>query len=80
MLSIAVGGKGPLWINHEQRRYYRVHLLTDLLGDLVVVRDFGSLDSQRGRVVTTVVSDHAAAIHFIDELNTLRRRHGYHPY
>lgn len=69
------------WIHHDRRRYYRIYVFRDLLGDLVVVRSFGSLDTQRGRVVNTVVPDHfEASSHVIRRLDLLRSKHGYEQY
>jgi hypothetical protein len=37
-----------LWINQEKRRYYRVRVYQDLLGDWVLSRSWGALDSSKG--------------------------------
>lgn len=45
-----------LWVNQEKRRYYKVLVYEDLLGDLVFLRNWGSLDNARGGVKTEIVS------------------------
>jgi len=44
-----------LWINQEKRRCYRVRVYQDLLGDWVMVRSWGSLDTLRGGSKTDLV-------------------------
>lgn len=44
-----------LWINQEKRRSYRVRVYQDLLGDLVMIRSWGALDTFRGGSKTDLV-------------------------
>lgn len=44
-----------LWVHQEKRRYYRVLVYQDLLGDWVLNRSWGALDSGRGGVRTEVI-------------------------
>lgn len=64
------------WIHPEKRRYYRVSTCIDLLGDRVMVQDFGSLDTHRGRRITRPIpgGDTDKAIRAIGKI---RIAHGY---
>ena len=44
-----------LWIHHEKRRYYRASVYQDLLGDWVLMRDWGALDSKLGGMKTELL-------------------------
>jgi hypothetical protein len=37
------------WVNTQKRRYYSARLYTDLLGYLILMRVWGSLDSERSQ-------------------------------
>lgn len=37
-----------LWVHPEKRRYYRASVYKDLLGQWILARDWGSLDSRLG--------------------------------
>lgn len=43
------------WLNEEKRRYYKVFVYKDLLGDLVLLRNWGSLDNAKGGIKTEIV-------------------------
>lgn len=45
-----------VWVNKEKRRYYKVMVHRDLLGDLILLRNWGSLDNERGGMKKEVVS------------------------
>lgn len=45
-----------LWIHPQKRRYYRASVYQDLLGDWVLLRDWGALDSKLGGMKTELLS------------------------
>lgn len=45
------------WVNKQTRRYYRVHLDRDLLGDLTLTRSWEGLDSRLGRIKNEFIPD-----------------------
>ena len=58
-------------------KYYFVELTIDLLGDLVVVCHYGSLNTKHGHTKTYYVEDHNKAQKLIDQITRTRFRHGY---
>ena len=38
------------WINTKTRRYYKIAVYDDLLGDRILMRNWGSMDNKLGRV------------------------------
>lgn len=66
-----------VWINKATRRYYRVHLQPDLFDAMTLIRCWGSLDTQRGRVRNDVIQSWAHGLKLIEEIDKLRRSHGY---
>lgn len=65
------------WENKQTRRYYRVHLGRDLLGDLTLTRSWGSLYSRLGRIQNEHITDLKQGRKILDEIGKLRARHGY---
>ncbi|MES9940336.1 MAG: hypothetical protein ABW104_20955 [Candidatus Thiodiazotropha sp. 6PLUC2] len=65
------------WVNKQKRRYYRVHMDRDLLGDLTLTRSWGSLDSRLGRIQNELISDLKQGRKILDEIGKLRVRHGH---
>lgn len=45
-----------LWIHSKKHRYYRASVYQDLLGDWVLFRDWGALDSRLGGVKTELLT------------------------
>ena len=45
-----------LWIHSKKRRYYRASVYQDLLGDWVLLRDWGALDSKLGGIKTELLT------------------------
>lgn len=66
-----------IWINKATRRYYRVHLQPDLFNEMTLIRCWGSLDSQHGRVRNDVIKSWAHGLELIEEIDKLRKNHGY---
>lgn len=65
------------WLNNKTRRYYHAVVCRDLLGDLVVTRTTGSVDSSRGRVMVFPVKSYSEAGEMLDRVSVDRKRHGY---
>jgi len=65
-----------LWINKEKRRYYKVMVYRDLLDDLVLMRNWGSLDTARGGIKTEIV-DHQQAMDLLVEIGRQRVKRNY---
>jgi hypothetical protein len=66
-----------LWINREKRRYYRAIFQRDLLGDLILVRSWGSLDSNHGRVQHEIVDSQDTGALKLAEIDKVRVHRGY---
>ena len=67
------------WIHAEKRRYYRAFTETDLLGNMVVVQDYGSMDTARGGRLTRIAKDSEDADKVLRSIGKIRLRHGYTP-
>lgn len=65
------------WVHTEKRRYYRASAEIDLLGDMVVVQDYGSLDTARGGRLIRIVRDLEEARRVLISIGSVRARHGY---
>ena len=65
------------WLNEKTRRYYHAVVGRDLLGDLVVTRTTGSIDSARGRIMSFPVKDYSEASEMLGRVALDRNRHGY---
>jgi hypothetical protein len=65
------------WVNSEKRRYYQAHLVVDLLGDWVLLTAWGSVDSHRGNMRSTLVESHADGLERIQAIDKRRRQRGY---
>jgi len=74
--GIMVVGK---WINKDKRRYYRLLLGTDLLGYLVLEREWGSLDTKQSNKKTEVFSlkDIEGLAVKLDQVVKTRKSHHY---
>ncbi|HID82050.1 MAG TPA: hypothetical protein EYP51_06735 [Thiotrichales bacterium] len=67
------------WVHAEKRRHYTLHLGQDLLGDWVLVRSWGSLDSQRGQVSRQLVGDWDKGLEALEAAHKRRHARGYQP-
>jgi len=67
------------WVHPQKRRWYTILLHRDLFGDLVLIRAWGSLDSQRGGEKKEILEDIGDAEKRLKENRRLRLRHGYRP-
>ncbi len=68
-----------LWVNPVKRRYYRAFLCTDLLGDVLLHRSWGSLTSSRGASQCELVISWQDGLARLDSIAKTRRQHGYEP-
>jgi hypothetical protein len=66
-----------VWINCKTRRYYTVHLAEDLLGDWVLLRSWGSLDSGAGNIRKDLVTDYRSGCLEVESIASTRQAHGY---
>ena len=58
-------------------KYYIIDLITDLLGDLVVVCFYGSLKSNLNHTKTYFVADKLKAMELIQKIVKVRYKHQY---
>ena len=65
------------WINPEKARYYRVFLDQDLFGDWTLIKVWGGIGSNRGRMHSTGVASYEAGIELVDEIARRRSQRGY---
>jgi len=69
--------KNYYWINNEKRRYYRIYILKDLLGDISVIRAWGSLDSNAGSQVRHSLIEQKTIDSLLERLCLQRKHRGY---
>jgi hypothetical protein len=66
-----------VWINKKTRRHYTAHFQEDLLGDLILVQSWGSLDSGAGRIQKSLVTNEHEGILAIEAISRTRKKHKY---
>lgn len=66
-----------LWIHPQKRRYYRAALYQDLLGDWVLLRDWGALDSKLGGMKTELLSGLEDGEEKLTMIARRRKQHHY---
>ena len=71
-------GQHYLWVNTAAQRYYRLRVQRDLLGDLSMIRTWGSTRHAKGGMKADCVLDRTTVSQRIEAINKRRRRHGYH--
>lgn len=65
-----------LWVNKNKRRYYRLIICKDLFGDTILMKEWGSIDSNGGRLVSQPIDpDNQEAI--LDDIRKRRISHQY---
>lgn len=77
LCRIAPSATQRTWINPEKARYYQVHLAQDLFGDWTLIKVWGGIGSNRGRMHSTGVTSYKAGVELVDEIARRRARHGY---
>lgn len=65
------------WINPEKARYYQVFLDQDLFGDWTLIKVWGGIGSNRGRMHSTGVASYEAGVELVDEIARSRTQRGY---
>jgi hypothetical protein len=65
------------WINPEKARYYQVFLDQDLFGDWTLIKVWGGIGSNRGRMHSTGVASYEAGIELVGEIARRRSQRGY---
>ena len=65
------------WINPEKARYHQVFLDQDLFGDWTLIKVWGGIGSNRGRMHSTGVASHEAGVELVDEIAQRRSQRGY---
>jgi hypothetical protein len=65
------------WINPEKARYYQVFLDQDLFGDWTLIKVWGGIGSNRGRMHSTGVTSYEAGVELVDEIARRRAQRGY---
>lgn len=60
----------------NMRRYYRMSVQRDLLGDVTLVREWGRIGA-RGQIKIDTYRDEGQAVTALMKLATLKRRRGY---
>ncbi len=66
-----------LWVNQKKRRYYRVRIYLDLLNDIVIAREWGSLDSNRGGSLNSILSDKNKCEEVLESISKKRKSRNY---
>ena len=66
-----------MYRNPVKRRYYLLWLHQDLLGDWCVMRQWGSMDSHRGRMTQQPVDTEQAGKQTLDREDGRRIQRGY---
>ncbi len=67
-----------LWIHNRKRKSYAVWVYRDLLGDWILRREWGSLDSNRGGSKTELLASESEAEAKLEEIAKRRLAHGYY--
>lgn len=65
------------WEHPDKKRYYKLMLSRDLLGDWVITRVWGGLNQATGRVSHIPCPTYDDAIKLMVEISRIRIKHGY---
>ncbi|HID99445.1 MAG TPA: hypothetical protein EYP59_04055 [Thiotrichaceae bacterium] len=66
-----------IWINKKTRRHYTAHFQEDLLGDLILVQSWGSLDSGVGRIQKRLMQNKREGFLAVEAISRTRKKHKY---
>lgn len=66
-----------LWIHPKKRRYYKCVIYSDLLGDRVLLRNWGSLDSKVGGSMSQLINTQDEEQHLLSSIRKRRLQHQY---
>ena len=67
------------WVHAQKRRHYTLHLSQDLLGDWVLIRSWGSLDSLSGQIRRQVFASRSDGCSALEKAARRRLSRGYRP-
>lgn len=76
---MAPSSKQLAWTKPTKARYYQVFLGQDLFGDWTLIKVWGGIGSNRGRMHSTGVASYEAGIVQVDEIARRRAQRGYQP-
>ena len=65
------------WVNPKAARYYQAHLDRDLFGDWTLIKVWGGIGSNRGRMHSTGVASYEAGTVQVDEIARRRSQRGH---
>jgi hypothetical protein len=65
------------WVHPNKKRYYRVFLSRDLLGDWVVTKSWGGISTSMGKVAHVACPSLEEAKKLIDTIASTRTKRGY---
>ncbi len=65
------------WVNTQKRRYYNLYVDYDLLGDLILLTTWGSLDTHQGGKKSVLVTDLASLPNLIKIIFNRRAHNAY---
>lgn len=65
------------WVNPTKRRFYRATLFHDLLGNCILFRVWGCMDSHQSCSLHRLMDSYEQGVSLIQELHYRRTRDGY---
>ena len=65
------------WTNHQNRRYYESWGCVNLFGELEVIRLWGGIGTNRGRMTVTPHKSSHGALNDLAKIDRTRQLHGY---
>ncbi len=65
------------WVNPDKRRFYRATLFHDLLGQCILFRVWGCMDSHQSCSLHRLMDSYEQGLSLIQELHYRRTRDGY---
>jgi predicted DNA-binding WGR domain protein len=67
------------WENKESKRYYECRLQKDLLGDWVITRNWGGINTQLGQVKHQLVESYGEGVNKVFDVAEKRMKRRYSP-
>jgi len=65
------------WVHKEKKRYYRITLSQDLLGDWIITKSWGSLITSAGRAVHIACASKEEAAMLAKKIENVRKNREY---
>lgn len=66
-----------IWTHQKERRWYAVDMTADIFGQLVVIKEWGSLDTDRGGRMVIPCDSVESAEKLMDAIAARRMARGY---